>query len=71
MAALIFLRTFSLVLWSLYEMFIAFDSISFQRPVFFSLTLLSSPRFTGIQEYREDGGAHHFTFDEIDILLSL
>ena len=38
MAAWIFLRTSSLVTWSLYEMF---NSISSQKPAFFSLTLQS------------------------------
>ena len=40
-AVWIFLRTSSLVTWSLYEMSIASGSISSQKPVFFSLTLQS------------------------------
>ena len=41
MAAWIFLRTFSLVTWSLYEMFNTNSNISSQKPAFFSLTLQS------------------------------
>ena len=41
MAACISLRTYSVVTWPLYVMFLAFGSISSQRLVFFSLTLLS------------------------------
>ena len=41
MAAWIFLRTSSLVTWSLYESSIASGSISSQKPAFFSLTLQS------------------------------
>ena len=41
MAAWIFLRTASLVTWSLYEISIASGSISSQKPAFFSLTLRS------------------------------
>ena len=41
MAAWNFLRTSSLVTWSLYEMFSSLRSISSQKPAFFSLTLQS------------------------------
>ena len=44
MAAWIFLRASSLETWFLYKMFIAFGSISSQRPAFFSLTLLSKSK---------------------------
>ena len=50
MAAWIFLRTSSLVTWSLYECSIASGSISSQKPAFFSLTLQSRSMIHGHTE---------------------
>ena len=72
MAAWIFLRTSSLVIWSLYEISIASGSISSQKPAFFSLN--SAVKVHDSQAYRNMEMKRErisFTFDPRDMLLSL